>query len=241
MSTRGPVRITLDDPFLSKYTGKGIVVAVLDSGVHPSHPHVGAIEYAENIEAPGEDTIDRLGHGTAVAAAIRDIAPGATLIVGKIFDRTLVTNAETLARGIDWAVARGARLVNLSLGTANLAHESLLRDAVFRARHNLHNGGVMVVSARESDGVQWLPGSLPHVIGVLADPKLERYEFMHSERGFVAAPWPRSIPGVPRDRNLSGISFAVANTTGLLARLLERGDSGTWVNGLTTIIADSTD
>lgn len=196
-------------------------MAVLDSGVHPSHPHVGAISESVCIEPPDGDTVDRLGHGTAVAAAIRDIAPGATLIVGKIFDRTLATNAETLAKGIDWAADRGARLINLSLGTANSAHEARLREAVERARHAR---GAMVVSALESDGVQWLPGSLPHVIGVRADPKLERHEFVHTERGFLAAPWPRSIPGVPREKNLSGISFAVANTTGLLARLVERGD-----------------
>lgn len=214
-------RVTLDHPSIADRTGKGVVVAILDSGVHPSHPHVGAIEYAENVESPGGDTIDRLGHGTAVAAAIRDIAPGTTLIVGKIFDKTLATNAETLARGIDWAVAHGARIVNLSLGTANRAHEEFLRESVERARHP---GGVLIVSALESDGVQWLPGSLPYVTGVLADPKLERHEFMRTERAFVAAPWPRSIPGVPRDKNLSGVSFAVANTTGLLARLTERGD-----------------
>ena len=37
----------------------------------------------------------------------------------------------------------------------------------------------------------------------------------------AAAPYPRPIPGVPRERNLSGISFAVANVTGMLARVLE--------------------
>jgi hypothetical protein len=38
---------------------------------------------------------------------------------------------------------------------------------------------------------------------------------------FYASPYPRAIPGVPVDRNLHGTSFAVANMTGLAARLLE--------------------
>ena len=161
--------------------------------------------------------MDRLGHGTAVAAAIRDIAPGARLVVGKIFDRTLATNASVLARGIDWAVARNARLINLSLGTQNPAHETLLRESVARAT----KAGAIVVSAREANGVVWMPGSFDDVASVIADASLERDELEVSETGFTAAPYPRAIPGVPKERNLSGVSFAVANVSGFLARFLE--------------------
>ena len=193
-------------------------MAVIDSGVHASHPHVGDISESICIEPPDGDTVDRLGHGTAVAAAIRDLAPGATLIVGKIFDRALATNADVLARGIAWATSRGARLINLSLGTANRAHEDALRESVVLAAA----AGAMVVSAREAGGIVWLPGSLPGVVSVVADARLERDEVVVDDRGFTAAPYPRSIPGVPKERNLSGVSFAVANVTGFLARLLER-------------------
>jgi subtilisin family serine protease len=190
---------------------------VLDSGAHP-HPHVGVVAESVCIEPPDGDTIDRLGHGTAVAAAIRDLAPGATLIVGKIFDRALATNAEVLARGIAWATGRGARLINLSLGTANPAHQELLRESVAQAA----KAGALVVSAsRTPSGVDWLPGSLPGVLGVVADARLERDELVVDDVNFAAAPYPRPIPGVPRERNLSGVSFAVANVSGFLARLLE--------------------
>ena len=77
------------------------------------------------------------------------------------------------------------------------------------------------MSAREANGVVWLPGSLPQVVSVVADPRLEREELIVDENGFTAAPYPRSIPGVPKERNLSGVSFAVANVSGFLARLLE--------------------
>jgi hypothetical protein len=190
---------------------------VIDSGVHPSHPHVGAVEESVCLDPLDGDTVDRLGHGTAVAAAIRDIAPGTTLIVGKIFDRSLVTNAVVLARGIDWAVERQARIINLSLGTANPAHAAALGESVAHAAA----AGAIVVSARESGGVVWLPGSIEGVASVVSDSSLERDELEIDERGCAAAPYPRPIPGVPRERNLSGVSFAVANVSGFLARLLE--------------------
>lgn len=193
---------------------------MIDSGVHASHPHVGAVEECVCLAPPDGDVIDRLGHGTAVAAAIRDIAPGTTLIVGKVFDRSLSTNAAVLARGIDWAVERHARVINLSLGTPNVAHVSALGASVSRAA----TAGAIVVSARESGGVVWLPGSIEGVAGVVSDSSLERDELEIDERGFVAAPYPRPIPGMPRERNLSGVSFAVANVSGFLARLLQGRD-----------------
>jgi subtilisin family serine protease len=190
---------------------------VIDSGVHAAHPHVGAVEKSVCLDPPDGDVVDRLGHGTAVAAAIRDIAPGTTLVVGKIFDRSLSTNASALARGIDWAVSAQARVINLSLGTTNPAHAATLGESVARAL----TAGALVVGARESQGVVWLPGSIEGVASVVANSTFERDELQIDERGFVAAPYPRPIPGVPRERNLSGISFAVANVSGFLARLLE--------------------
>ena len=152
-----------------------------------------------------------------MAAAIRDLAPGAALIVGKIFDRVLATNADALARGIEWAASRGARVINLSLGTTNRTHEERLRESVTRAG----DVGALVIAARESEGNVWLPGSLPGVVSVVADQRLDRDEIVLDAGVFRAAPYPRPIPGVPRERNLSGVSFAVANVTGFLARLLE--------------------
>ena len=43
---------------------------------------------------------------------------------------------------------------------------------------------------------------------------------------FRASPFPRPIPGVPRERNLAGVSFAVANVTGFLARAMEGAPDG---------------
>lgn len=218
--------LTLDDGPFAGRTGRGIRVAVVDSGVASGHPHVGdvvdAVAVGPDDAGQSPDVMDRIGHGTAVAAAIREKAPGMDLLSVKVFHRSLATTAERLAEGIGRSVALGARVINLSLGTANVAHDALLRAAIAAAARE----GAIVVSALESQGVRWWPGVLPEVTAVVAD-----WEGARDALGLrigddgrivlVASAYPRPIPGVPKERNLSGVSFAVANASGFLARLLE--------------------
>jgi subtilisin family serine protease len=218
------VRLTLEDfPFADR-TGAGVIVAVLDSGVHSGHPHVGEVRRGMNFAGAREpgDWVDRIGHGTAVAAAIREKSPGAEIVAVRVFDRQLATNVEVLAEAIVWSADAGAQLINLSLGTANFANADRLAAAVAHATLR----GALVVSARESNDVEWLPGSLSGVVGVVADSALERdmldvRTLAGETTTYAASPYPRPIPGVPRERNLSGVSFAVANVTGFLARAVE--------------------
>jgi subtilisin family serine protease len=210
--------------YLAERTGRGVRVAVIDSGVHASHPHVGGVDGGFGIREDGaidEDYVDRLGHGTAVTAAIREKAPAARVIAIKVFRDTLATDIVTLARAIDEAVAHGAAVINLSLGTAEVRHRDRLEHAVLRARA----GGAIVVAAHDDGGVRWLPGCLEGVVPVRADGSLDRdaYEVgvVDDRRVLVAAPYPRDIPGVPRDKNVHGISFAVANASAFVARALE--------------------
>jgi subtilisin family serine protease len=196
-------------------------VAVVDSGVHAAHPHIGGIAGGVAIDENGvehQDYVDRLGHGTAVAAAIREKAPGADIYAVRVFDRVLSTRIGTLVHAIDWAARNGMHLANLSLGTSNPQHEPALRDAVSRASA----AGLLIVAARDDEGVRWLPGSLPGVIPVQLDWTCPRDTVRRVEIDgvtvFRASGYPRPIPGVPVERNLNGISFAVANVTGFLAR-----------------------
>ena len=83
------------------------------------------------------------------------------------------------------------------------------------------------MSAAQHNEVEWLPGSLPGAVGVLLDWDCPRDEIRRQATGdgrrvYAASGYPRPIPGVPPERNLKGISFAVANVTGCLARDLER-------------------
>ena len=219
-------RYTLQDAPFAGHTGRGVRVAVVDSGIATGHQHVGDVGTGVSFIAGVKDTLDRIGHGTAVAAAIREKAPGAVLIPVKVFDRALKTDAQTLAHAIDWAVEHDCRVINLSLGTLNAEHTELLQAAVTAAAGR----GSVVVSAYESDGVRWLPGSLEPAAGVLADAEIDRDAILiDSEPGrssrVHASIYPRPIPGVPRERNLNGISFSVANASGFLARMLEGSPS----------------
>lgn len=203
-----------------------IRVAVVDSGIHARHPHVQRIAGGVAIEPAGGvsgDCADRIGHGTAVAAAIREKAPDAELYAVRIFAQRLATRIETLIAGIDWAVASGMHLINLSLGTANVNHRGEMESAIGRAM----KAGAIVVSARDDEGVQWLPGCLPGVVPVQVDWACPRDSFrVGSIEGTAvlrASGFARPVPGIHPTRNLNGISFAVANVTGFLARALSAG------------------
>ncbi len=210
-----------------------MTIAVLDSGIHADHPHLaGATVLAGcSFSSESDDAIDRIGHGTAVAAAIHEKAPNARLIPVKLFHRHLTTNAEVLAQAIEWSAAAGADLINLSLGTANTAH----RERLVAAARAAAESRVLVVAPRETEGVMLLPGSLDGVLGVLADAQCGRDELeLRLEHGGVCATasiFPRPIGDLPRERNLSGISFAVANVCGFIARALESGVSVTSLAG----------
>ena len=113
--------------------GRGIRIAVIDSGVNATHPHVGGVSGGVGIGPEGrehDDYVDRLGHGTAVTAAIRERAPAAELFAVKVFDRSLSAPIEALVAAIDWAATHEMRLINLSLGTTKAEHEEPLGTAV---------------------------------------------------------------------------------------------------------------
>ena len=216
--------VTSDSEALRRATGAGVRIAIIDSGVAVGHPHVGGVSGGTSLVGDdANDVADRLGHGTAVLAAIHERAPGAALVPVRVLDRRLATSARILARAIEWAVDDGAQLVNLSLGTLNAEHVPLFRASLDVAMER----GVVVVSAREHEGARWYPGSMDGALGVVASMGAPRHGVgvsgTPSGRVVEASPYPRPVAGVPVERNLSGVSFAVANATGLLALALEAG------------------
>jgi hypothetical protein len=194
-------------------------IAVIDSGVHAAHPHVNGVAGGVAFTAEGledSDYTDRLGHGTAVTAVIREQAPAADIFAIKIFHDRLATRIQPLIAALDWCARNRVQVANLSLGTNNPSHEPALRAAVGR----LHDAGVKLVSAHE-----WLPGTIDGVLPVALDWDCPRGEYRTSTLSdgrtlYHASGYPRPVPGVPPERNLKGVSFAVANVTGLLAKLL---------------------
>jgi subtilisin family serine protease len=108
-------------------TGAGVTVAVLDSGVKLDHPDF-AGRIAESKDFTGVDPSgeDLAGHGTHVAGTVLGsgaasngkyvgVAPGATLINGRVCDATGGCQESAIIAGMEWAAPR-ARIVNMSLG-----------------------------------------------------------------------------------------------------------------------------
>jgi hypothetical protein len=235
--------LSLDELSFAGVVGAGIRIAVIDSGVAAAHPHVGAVARGTSLVGDDpEDTTDRIGHGTAVFAAIRESAPQAELIPIRVLDRQLATSARLLAQAIDWAVDAGAHVVNLSFGTTNEAHVPLFELSLAAATA----ARVVVVAPHSHDGRRWFPGSLHGAVGVVADAAIPRFAVaplpLDAPLGtaLAASPYPRPIDGVPVERNLSGVSFAVANATGVIARALAAGVPPAPLHELLAWIAERT-
>ncbi|MGM1063225.1 S8 family serine peptidase [Saccharothrix sp. Mg75] len=129
----GPVRATLDRSvpqvgapraWEAGHTGLGARVAVLDTGVDPTHPDLaGAVVESRNF-SDSPDTDDRVGHGTHVAATItgagtyRGVAPDSAVLNGKVLGDHGGGRESDVIAGMEWAAAAGADVVNMSLGSS---------------------------------------------------------------------------------------------------------------------------
>ncbi len=200
-----------------------IRVAVIDSGVNRAHQHICARTDAVALwpDEPGATLDDRLGHGTAVMAAIQEKAPAAHYFALKLFESSLRSSSTRLLETLDWVLKNDIDVVNLSLGTSEYHRAAELQRAV----NDLSNRGAFVVSARRSGDRLMLPGCFENVVGVELDWNLPRSRYRVTDIGnqpfFWASGFPRTLPGVPPARNLHGISFAVANMTGFVVRALQ--------------------
>lgn len=206
-------------------TGKGVRIAVIDSGVHPDHPHIIADRIGSGVAIMPDGTIlssedatlDKLGHGTAVTAAIQEKAPDAEILPVRVFHDALKTSSRALTAAIEWSLDAGADIINLSLGTTNPAHRELFAPLVTRAQTQ----GTLIVAARAANGEPCWPGALEGVLGVGLDWDIPRESYRVEAGIFHASGYPRPIPGVAQRHNLYGISFATAQASGFAARACE--------------------
>jgi subtilisin family serine protease len=204
-------------------TGRGLKIAVIDSGVNAKHPHICATTHGVLIGSETDESScdDPVGHGTAVTAAIQEKAPDAEYYALKLFGVTLRATSDRLIAAIEWTIENRMDVVNLSLGTSNFDRRDRLQSLVERAA----SSGTLLVAARSAGRNPVLPGGLEGVIGVDVDWDLprDRYRMAASDGApyFLASGYPRPLPGVSPARNLNGISFAVANMTGFVARACE--------------------
>jgi subtilisin family serine protease len=140
-------------------TGKGVKVAVLDTGIDATHPDLkGRIGETRNF-SKAKDAVDRFGHGTHVAATIagtgkaaggerKGVAPDANLLIGKVLDDNGEGDDSSVIAGMEWAATR-AKVVNMSLGGMPTDGTDPLSTALNKltAQH-----GTLFVTAAGNDG-----------------------------------------------------------------------------------------
>jgi serine protease len=166
--------------------GRGVVIAVLDTGVAYRDWHqfrespdfngtrfVHPYDFVANNRFP----LDREGHGTFVAGTLAEstnngygltgLAYGASIMPVRILDRSGEGDAATISRGIRYAVNHGAQVINLSLEFDIAVRAADIPDIISAIRY-AHNRGVLVVAAAGNEGVDQLayPAADPAVVSV---------------------------------------------------------------------------
>ncbi|MFF7451730.1 MULTISPECIES: S8 family serine peptidase [unclassified Streptomyces] len=176
----GVTQIGAPTAWKAGYDGKGVKIAVLDTGIDATHPDLkDRILKAKNFT--GSDSADdRQGHGTHVASTIvgsgakssgkyKGVAPGAELLVGKVLDDTGFGDDSDIIAGMQWAVAQGAKVVNMSLGSPDTADVDPLEKAVNDLSASSHTLFVIAAgNSGPSDTTLGTPGSAAAALTVAA-------------------------------------------------------------------------
>ncbi|WP_159044510.1 S8 family serine peptidase, partial [Streptomyces sp. NRRL B-24085] len=138
------------------FDGTGTEVAVLDTGIDTGHPDLAGKVVAEQDFSGTGTTTDKFGHGTHVASTVagsgarsdgkyKGVAPGARLLNGKVLDDQGGGTDSGIIAGMEWAVARGADVVNLSLGGPDSPGTDPMEEAVDRL--SAESGALFVIAA----------------------------------------------------------------------------------------------
>ncbi|MEU0130394.1 MULTISPECIES: type VII secretion-associated serine protease mycosin [unclassified Streptomyces] len=238
-----PLQRVLLDELWQDTKGKGVRVAVIDTGVDNANPQLkDAVDASagRNLLKGGsaDGTTDEVGHGTKVAGIIAarpregtgfvGLAPEATIIPIRQNDENNSGKDTTMATAIDHAIAKGAEVINISQDTTKpLAEDSALGRAVARALAR----NIVVVASAGNDGMdgrlkETYPAAFPGVLAVASsDRNNERAAF--SQAGDfvgVAAPGVDIVSTVPGNGQCTdnGTSFSAPYVAGVAALLVAK-------------------
>lgn len=212
-------------------TGRGVRVAIVDSGIDPEHPDLkGRIGECVEARADGKRIVfdpsesgDSAGHGTACAGIIAKIAPEAELASIKVLGSAGLGDGQAFLAGLEYAIKQRFAVINLSLGTTKPQFFSPLHDLLDRA----YQAGCIVVAAANN-----LPHpSFPSVfssslISVIKSTETDplNFGFRYGEVIELTAPGVnvRTAWLEGGHRTLTGNSFACPHIVGVIALLLEK-------------------
>ncbi|MFD9598915.1 S8 family serine peptidase [Streptomyces sp. NPDC059970] len=233
------------------YDGKGSKVAVLDTGIDATHPDVKDRILETKSFVPGEEVLDKHGHGTHVASTIagsgaasagvnKGVAPGADLIIGKVLSNEGSGADSGIIEAMEWAKAEGADVVSMSLGSSIPDDGS---DPMSQAVDALSadDGPLFVIAAGNAYGAGTIgsPGSAEKALTVAAvDKQDNRADFSsmgplvrsYGLKPDLSAPGvninaaaSQAVPGVSgMYRSMSGTSMATPHVAGAAAVLKQR-------------------
>jgi subtilisin family serine protease len=213
--------------------GEGVRVAVLDTGIERDHPDLrDAIDKAKDFTASRFGVADRQGHGTHVAGTIGarkneqgvvGVAPECRLLIGKVLGDDGSGTDDSVAKGIDWAVAEGAHLLSMSLGSPYPS------QAIYGAIQRALQQNRFVVCAAGNDGrpnsVNY-PARWDETVAVGAvdkDGKLARFSSQGEELD-ICAPGENVLSTFLNGgyAKLSGTSMATPFVSGVVALVLAK-------------------
>lgn len=226
--------------------GTGITICLVDTGVSKNHPAlVGQIAGGENFTGLGavNDTTDVQGHGTLLAGVIagrdvgnfRGVAPGAKILVAKVWDKAGGGDYASIARGIQYCIGR-SQVINLSFGSDS--ESEIIGDVIDQA---IGGHGMSVIAAAGNTAAVAFPARHPDVLAVGAiDPNFNVATF--SARGVkldCVAPGDQIFgPNLLGYGVYSGTSLSAAFASGIEAIRWSRKSS---VLGLVDLGKPSTD
>ncbi len=211
--------------------GRNVRVAVIDTGLDGTHPELAGVAI-ESFDAIGEGSPTTEAHGTAVAGIvaarqqIRGMAPDARVLAVRAFAAAAGQRPEattlSIINGIHWAIANGARVINMSFAGPK---DALLQRAIEAGIAK----GVIFVAAAGNGGptaAQAYPAAYPGVIAVTAIDSNDQLYGMANRGEYIAlaAPGVDILAPAPNSsyEMSSGTSLAAAHVSGIIALMLER-------------------
>ncbi len=211
-------------------TGKGVKVAIIDSGIEASHPAIGGrvrgyVSIAEGPDGPVYNTEaheDAYGHGTACAGIVRTLAPDCDLYSVQVLGPALTGRGAIYVAGLRWAVQHGMNVCNMSLGTTKKEFYAALHELADLASFR----NTMLVTAANNMPIPSFPSMFASVISVAAHDLKEPGVFFYNPQPPVEFGAPGIDVQVPWRGGgwitATGNSFAAPHMAGLVTRILAK-------------------